>query len=351
MRDDEVTARPRPRSKPAWKRSLVGIVISIGCLAFIAWNIDLQQVRIAIANFKWIYLMLGMASLAVGYCLRIARWSMLLRSAGSGASFRTCAAPFLGSVALNNVLPFRMGDVIRVLVFPSAIGVGRAVATSSVVMERLVDLVTLLACLGIGVALSSGSSVPTWIADGAVALSIVGGASLAIIFFLSASLARWFRNTAQGNSVHHPVRARLMATLANLLAGFQAMSRLPVLFGLFTVSMLIWLGEAGLFGAVLRGFALDASIEAALAVMAVATLSTLVPSSPGYIGPFHLAAFAAVSMLGGTREQAASVAVLSHFAVWFPTTLAGAVAIFINPKLFAEARFWALSRSQSMPSG
>jgi uncharacterized membrane protein YbhN (UPF0104 family) len=72
--------------------------------------------------------------------------------------------------------------------------------------------------------------------------------------------------------------------------------------------------------------------------MAITTLSTLVPSSPGYVGPFHLAAFTAVSMLGGSDAQAASFAVLVHLALWIPTSLVGALAIWSRPQLFRAAR-------------
>ena len=116
------------------------------------------------------------------------------------------------------------------------------------------------------------------------------------------------------------------------------MSRIPVLLATFLFSMLVWVGEAGLFLALLRGLKLNVGVAFAVVVMAIATLSTLVPSSPGYIGPFHLAAFTAVSMLGGNSAQAASFAVVAHLGLWLPTTVAGALAMLFNPKLFARAK-------------
>lgn len=89
-------------------------------------------------------------SLALGYMLRILRWSMMLRSTGARATFSDCCAPFLGSIALNNILPFRLGDVVRALVFPRSMGITRIIATSSLFVERLVDLMTLLVSLAIG---------------------------------------------------------------------------------------------------------------------------------------------------------------------------------------------------------
>ncbi len=271
--------------------------------------------------------------------MRIVRWSTILRAAGADVSSVACASPYLGSIALNNVLPIRLGDVVRALVFPSAIGVGKAMATGSLVMERLLDLMTLLACLVIGLVISSKVQLPDWLANAAVSLAVLSGIALALVFFFSGILSRWCNRLIDGSCVRgHDRRVRLVTALRNLLGSFEAMSRIPVLISLFVLSMLIWMGEAGLFWALLYGFGLEAGPETAVVVMAIATLSTMVPSSPGYIGPFHLAAYIAISMLGGTPGQAASFAVLSHLGLWLPTTLAGAVAILINPQLFSRVR-------------
>jgi len=103
-------------------------------------------------------------------------------------------------------------------------------------------------------------------------------------------------------------------------------------------SMLVWLGEAGLYYSVLLGAGIDGSLLVALLVMAIATLSTLLPSSPGYVGSFHLAAFTAVSLVGDTAARAGSYAVIVHLSLWLPTTLAGVIAIWISPSLFRTAK-------------
>jgi len=94
----------RPAAKN-WKRNLAGVLISAVCLAFIAWRIDFHEAMQAIAAFHWQWLILGCAFLAAGYAARIVRWATLLRAAGATVRLRSCVAPFLGSIALNNVLP------------------------------------------------------------------------------------------------------------------------------------------------------------------------------------------------------------------------------------------------------
>ncbi|MDL2402699.1 lysylphosphatidylglycerol synthase transmembrane domain-containing protein [Rhizobium mayense] len=327
-------------NKLAWVRHVVGAGITLICIGAIAWQINAKDVLDAIEHFRWVYLVFGIASLAADYALRILRWSIMLRAAGVAATFENCAAPFLGSITLNNILPLRLGDVVRALVFPKAMGAAKTTAASSLVMERLIDLMTLLLCLTLGLAAATAAAIPPSLIETAVLMAVVGGLVLSLGFLFSGNLAQFFNHLGQ----RAPAEARsgplskVSIGLSGLFGSFEAMSRPAVLVKLILISMLIWVGEAGLFYFVLLGFGVEAKISTALLVMALATLSTLVPSSPGYIGPFHLAAFFAISLTGGSTALAGSYAVLVHLALWIPTTVAGAVAIWMSPALFRAAR-------------
>lgn len=316
-------------------RHFLGILVSCACVGFILWKINLNDVWMAIIYFHWPILLWGMISLLFGYSMRIIRWSVILRAGGAQVSSITCAAPFLGSIALNNILPMRLGDVVRALVFPTAIGVSKITATGSMVIERLLDLTTLLICLMIGLISNSKATLPDWMMSTAISLAVFVGISLMIIFLFSAKLSKWCNDLAHRSTARWN---RLFLMLSALLGSFNAMSRIHILVITFVLSMFVWMGEAGLFWSLLQGFSLKANFSIAVTIMAIATLSTLVPSSPGYVGPFHLAAFAAISMLNGTPEQAASFAVLSHLSVWLPTTVMGAIALLMNPEFFIRIK-------------
>lgn len=333
-----MTADQRRGSAP-WFKHLAGAGITVLCLVVFIRQVNVPDLLDALAHFHWAYLIAGIASLAVGYALRIVRWSMMLRATGANATFRDCCAPFLGSIALNNVLPLRLGDVVRALVFPRSMGITKTTATSSLIVERLVDLMTLLASLAIGLFAIRAIAIPEALKASAVSLAIIGGIVLALGFFFSGALGRLFERLS-GRALEQGAgkRAAVCATVAGLLHGFDVMSRPRLLLSMLAVSMLVWAGEAGLFYFVLLGAGVEGSPLVALLVMAVATLSTLVPSSPGYVGPFHLAAFTAISLVGGTAAQAGSYAVIVHLALWLPTTLAGAFAIWARPELFRAAK-------------
>lgn len=318
-----------------WLKQAIGIAVSIICIAIIFQQIDYDDTVEALKTFQWPFLVFGVCSLALGYILRIYRWSLMLSST-TEVKYKECAAPFLGSIALNNVLPFRVGDMIRAFIFPASMGISKTISTTSLIMERLIDLMTLLVSLTIGVYLIQTIELPAFVEESAVFLAITGSIILILIFLLSGRLASFFGFLSNGMSNSKSIKVFKLAS--NMCHGFESMSRPRLLCSIIIISMIVWLGESGLFYFMMLGIGLDATPAIAITVMAIATLSTLVPSSPGYIGPFHLAAFTAVSMLGGTAAQASSFAILVHLSLWLPTTLAGATALILNPNLFKAVR-------------
>lgn len=323
------------RSAKPLLRQVIGVGISVICLVLVFRKVDINQLRVALENFRWHFLALGLASLAVDYAMRIQRWAIMLRAGGADVTGRACAAPFLGSITLNNVLPFRAGDVVRALLFPAAIGVRRITATASLLMERLVDMLTLLLCVGIGLSFSPMAKTPEWLGHTVVGLAVSGCLALFLIVVLNkpiVTVLEFLRGIAARRGATQIANA--IGVIVGLTRDAGEMSRPRILGALALTSAIVWVGETGLFWAVLHGLGIEAAFPAALTIMAIATLSTLIPSSPGYVGPFHLAAYSAAVMLGGSAAQAASFAVLAHLGLWLPTTVAGSIAILAKPSLF-----------------
>jgi len=330
--------RRRPMME-GWRKHLIGGVITLLTLFVFFDQVNSSDVLNALSKFQWVYLFFGLAFLGGGYALRIIRWSLMLKATGAHTTFKNCAAPFLGSIALNNILPLRLGDVIRALVFPGSMGISKTTATSSLIVERLIDLMTLLASLAIGLFAIRVIAVPEELKASAILLAIFGSCVLILGFLFSGSVSRFFKRLAvNGDSINSNGLTRIYRILSNLMQEFEMMSRPRLLLSIIGISMLVWLGEAGLFYFVLLGSGVDGSPLVALLVMAVATLSTLLPSSPGYVGTFHLAAFSAITLVGGTEAQAGSYAVIVHLTLWLPTTLAGALAIWSNPGIFRTVK-------------
>ena len=98
----------RSAAKPL--RIVFGLLVTVACLGYIFWTVDLDALVGAITGFDLRFAVLALAALALGYSFRIFRWALMLKGSAPHIRFTDCIAPFLGSIALNGVLPFRIGD-------------------------------------------------------------------------------------------------------------------------------------------------------------------------------------------------------------------------------------------------
>ena len=93
-------------------KTLPGLLISAFFLWYTFRGISFAQIRsLHFVHPAWI---LGvLAFTAASYTLRCVRWTRMLRPVG--ARFATCARVLMTSLAANNILPLRIGDIMRCL--------------------------------------------------------------------------------------------------------------------------------------------------------------------------------------------------------------------------------------------
>jgi uncharacterized membrane protein YbhN (UPF0104 family) len=309
-----------------WRRVLLGLAVSAACLLLLVRQVDLAALGRALADADLGLVAIGIASLAVGYAARIVRWSFVLGAAGAPVAATRAVAPFLASIALNNVLPLRAGDIVRALVFPAAMGVPRTVAVASLVVERALDVGALAVMVTTGISLAGYLPLPAPLRAALIVIAVLVPVFFVLAAYLAPMVSRQLGDTGWRSA---------LATAARDLGRMAAPK--PLVFSIL-LSAVVWIFEAGLFWAVLHATGIAAPFATALAVCGAVTLVTIVPSSPGYVGTFHAAAYAAALATGGSGMQAAAFAVLAHLALWLPTSLAGALAMLAAPGLLAGFR-------------
>jgi hypothetical protein len=297
----------------------VGIAISMLFLYATLATVPFGRVVDALATARTPWIGVALASIAVGYAFKILRWTVMLRSLGAKVRLRDASAGFLGAVAFNNVLPFRAGDVIRVVAFERLTGVPPSGQVGTLVLERLLDLLVLMAILF--------ATISFWELDVLDDTMMAGlrlatlAAVAAILLFIAAPqpirlVVRWAEKKL-------PRLRRAGEVLLRLSDAVHTLSRMRFLLKLTLLSLLAWLFEGGAFYAVGRALGVAASPEAALLALSVGTLSTIIPSSPGYVGTFHYFTARVVSAFGVGQVGAAAYAILIHAILWLSTTAAG----------------------------
>lgn len=280
-----------------------------------------------------------LGALAVAACtqlIRAQRGAYVVRAA-SDARYSTIYSSALIGIFLNVALPLRAGDAARALVLSKGIPVPGAKAVSMVVVDRIADLIGLLALVGIVLAVLPRDlavrAIPipwplirmtTW---AGVALVITLLAILLFLYFDPARALRLLELVAR--PLPSDLQTKLGRTVRDLAGGLSILRAPADIAKTLCFAFLAWLSACGTIHLVLVAFGLDSSWYSALLMQALVALSVLVPLVPGLIGQYHLPIIA--GLLATAPEtglpEAKAVAVVAHLAAVIPIAILGGAAL------------------------
>jgi uncharacterized protein (TIRG00374 family) len=290
--------------------AVLGFPVSVALLMLSLRHLDGAKLKASLGGANVGALLLSVAVMAIVYLIQADRWRVI--AVAPGVSLVRFAEWVVGAVAVNNVLPGRVGDILRSEWLARGSGKPRTSAVSSVVVDRGFDVVTLVAMLGLTYPFVPH---PRWLND----FWIVGGSLGVVVGIVFIGTALYARR--RGASAARGVRARL----ADVAHGAGSVLRGRLVLRIAVRSMLAWTAWA--FSAWLVASSLGIALTPleALFVTAVLNLGVAIPSSPGFIGTYQWLGVSALGNLGVGHADAFAFSVLMHAAWYLPTTLAGVV--------------------------
>jgi hypothetical protein len=313
---------------------IVGLTVSAACLWLAMKDLvqdpkNRQQMIDAFRMADYRTLPVIWTVLFAFYWLKAWRWGMFLSPLGAFSSLRDLFPPMMIGFAFNNLLPAHLGDVVRVFVFAGQRDIPKTAVLSTVVLERVFDIIAILCYLGTGLFLVQGldaSVRKSAMVFGAISACGVLGA-LAYVFWTPwfVRVAEWWMNAV-------PVfPERLRSKIAGMMeAGAEGLASLKsprTLLGIAVTSLAQWGLNGALVYLSLWSFRihLESPILVSCIVLGVVAFGVTVPSSPGYFGVIQLC-FLTVLKLFVTEEELPGVfaaSVYYHLSGYFPVTIGG----------------------------
>jgi glycosyltransferase 2 family protein len=210
-------------TRPGLKAALaLKFMVSAGLLWLLFGRADLQNFlgHFRQMDLRWMTAALGMYGLML--LVSAWRWRLLLRVQTVHVSLGTLTRSFLVATFFNNFLPSNIGgDVVRVADTAPFAG-SKTLATTVVLLDRLLGLLALLAVAGVASALAASFGVPlrgmsyVWLALAAIA------AGLFVFMRYPDAIARALRAAGEGRA------EALQTRLHNLVHAIERFSRQPL---------------------------------------------------------------------------------------------------------------------------
>jgi uncharacterized protein (TIRG00374 family) len=300
-------------------RATLGIGISLVAIWILLRSVDVGAALevLSDANPAWIGLMAVTAFVDVA--ARAARWRWLLIPIKVVRYLRMLGYTLIGYLA-NNVLPARLGELVRSHAAGEGEGISRTTVLGTVVVERVVDTVIVVGLAALAVVVLSVRGVMT--------SAVLLGAAFVALLVLGLALAMALHRLPGADRVAAFMTRwpRIVELARRLREGLAVAGRPGTLVGALAFSAVAWTASIGTALAAGQAVGVELTLAQATLMTAGVALVTIVPSGPGYVGTFELTAVSILTTFGIDPDSAFALALLVHAMILAVTSIGGVIS-------------------------
>lgn len=323
-------------SKPFYKKHgfwlFIGILVSAACLWYAMQDLllnaeDRQRMFAAFREADYRTLPVIWLVLFVFYWIKAWRWAMLLAPLGKYSPLKDLFPPVMIGFALNNITPAHLGDFARVYLFAEQRKIPKTAVLSTVVLERVFDIIAILCFLCTGLLFVEGldDSVRRYaMAFGAVSACGVLGALAYVLW------TPWFVRFAEWGMNAVPIlpvsiRQKIAGMMEAGAVGLASLRSWKSLTGIMFTSLAQWGLNAFLFYLAIWSFRieLESPVLVTCIVMGVVAFGVTVPSTPGYFGVIQGLFMLVLKPFTDDTAKVFGASVYYHMSQYIPVTIVG----------------------------
>jgi uncharacterized protein (TIRG00374 family) len=317
-----------------------GLAISAGGLFLAFRGLHWQEVGEALADANYGLLVLAVLLVVVTIVTRAVRWGILFHPRRDLGFNNLLGALNIG-YAINNMVPARLGEVVRAYAIRETERVSVAHAISTILVERTLDTIVVIAMLMLTLPFIDAPAWARWPAF-FLGLGFLGFAALLAALSAAREGAMRFVSWAV-RFLPERFRAPALQAADAAIEGFGTLRNPWVLTQALAWSIISWVASALFMYVTLRAFGLDVSFTAGVFLTSATSLGMIVPASPGYIGVFHAIAIESLTnVFDANRNDAASFALVTHAMMYLVPMVMAAIFLWRERKTWRRVRLWVL---------
>ncbi len=304
-------------------RTIIRVVISgalvAGALWFLLRDVDLAEVSRYMGDSNILLLATTIPLIVLSHVTRAIRWRLLLRPAAPHVRTSTAFSAVMIGYAVNTIIP-RLGEVVRPWIFAKRESLPVPLAMSSVLVERVIDVLTLLISIT-GVVVFAPEVVQSMLPGvtmetlglrlGVPALALI--AFLVLVVFTNVGPALVRLTVARVNA---SLAERLNQVLLKVREGMRAVQEPRLYVSLVVLSVLVWVlyiipiwvtAQAMPYAS-----AQSLSIAGATSLLLVISVGVTIAPTPGAFGVYQ--SFAQVGLMALTAATASEALAFAMIA-------------------------------------
>jgi len=291
------------------KKLIIGTALGAFFVYLSLKDIDPGSITKAFGAVNYSYIGPVLFLLLLIQILRSYRWGLLLSPFEKIGQFDLFAVTSVGFLAVV-AIPARMGELARPYLITGKSTIRMAAALGTVVVERLFDILTVLAIF-FGVLFFM--PLPPWLMRSSLlflALTLVVFFLLIFIILKREKALTILKPVMQKlpEAFHH----RLEDLFHHFIDGVAVLSEGRMIFYVILLSLLIWFVDVLAIYLLFLSFGFHLPAAASFVLMAILIIGITLPTAPGFIGNFHYFCILGLSLFGVSKADALSYAIVLH---------------------------------------
>lgn len=322
-----------PRSLRRFLTLGIGGLVFAWCVRYLVTAFEWASIGSILRRAELSWIVLACLILCVQYAVRTLRWMVMLRTVDDRVRFLDLYFLNIITLSFATMTPGQSGEALKVELLKKHGGLDRLPGYGVFFVERLADLLVVVAMAALGLLL-----IPGLVANRAVLLGVLAAMFAAMLIGLA---LLW--------------RLRLDGSLGAWLARFrEATGDARTLAGVLGLTVVSWLLVALCWQATLRSVAVEILFGRASALVAIVTIGNLLSFIPSGLGIAEVLTSGLLERMGHPAAAAQAAAVVLRGMQLF-VILNGAVHLalwrFVRPDVAAEPEPQLRSESQPPPTG
>ncbi len=305
-------------------KAWIGYIVAVGCLVWVFHDVRWSGLFASVRTMTWWLLVPAIAADIGSYVTQGARWSLLLRPLGRLSILKATQAIY-AALFTNEVLPLRVGEVLRGYLASRWMSLSMTLIFSSIFVERLLDGVWIALAFGVVVL---AVPLPRYLVDAEAILAFVIFAAAILFIYL---VIRKGQHADKGDakleraaSVHRG--GRVSHLIEHAAAALGSIGGAPSFYGAAALSGLLLVLQALSFWLVMEAFGMSLSIWHGAAVFLIVHLGTMVPSAPSNVGTYQFFTVLGLMLFNVDKTVATGFSVVVFLILTIPLWIVGLVA-------------------------
>ncbi|MEE9555101.1 MAG: lysylphosphatidylglycerol synthase transmembrane domain-containing protein [candidate division Zixibacteria bacterium] len=275
---------------------IIGIAVSIVFIYIAFRRVELAEIVYSLRHVNYLWIIPIMLAVILTMVIRAYRWKFLLRPIREYKARSLFPSVMIGFMA-NNVLPVRLGEIVRAYSLGAKTGESRSSIFATVVIERVFDSLTLMLIFWL---VFLYIPVPRYVRQfGLISLVFNIAAIIGIILLKGKgdSLAEFI--VPKLSFLPTRFKDKIENIIRKFVSGLDIFNEYRALGYIAAWSLILWftLGITNYFA--FMAFGMYPSPAASFILLLFVSAAVMLPSAPGFVGVFQVGVIGAFSLMNG----------------------------------------------------